>query len=38
MPWVLDWTRAQFALMRGDDKTRQLRAVVQQQLLGPPKA
>ncbi|GAA2750175.1 FAD-dependent oxidoreductase [Amnibacterium kyonggiense] len=30
---VLDWTRAQVALMRGDDKTAQLRRVVQQDLL-----
>ncbi|PZF61529.1 FAD-dependent oxidoreductase [Curtobacterium sp. MCBD17_013] len=30
---VLDWTRAQVALMRGDDKTTQLRRVVQQDLL-----
>lgn len=30
---VLDWTRAQVALMRGDDKTVQLRRVVQQDLL-----
>jgi hypothetical protein len=32
--WVLDWTRAQVALMRGDEKTRQLRAVVARHLLG----
>ncbi|BDZ50230.1 FAD-dependent oxidoreductase [Frondihabitans sucicola] len=30
---VLDWTRAQVALMRGDDKTIQLRRIVQQDLL-----
>lgn len=30
---VLDWTRAQVALMRGDEKTAQLRRVVQQDLL-----
>jgi len=30
---VLDWTRAQVALMRGDEKTTQLRRVVQQDLL-----
>ncbi|MEF2977086.1 FAD-dependent monooxygenase [Subtercola sp. YIM 133946] len=30
---VLDWTRAQVALMRGDDKTIQLRRVVEQDLL-----
>ncbi len=30
---VLDWTRAQVALMRGDDKTAQLRRVVQEDLL-----
>ena len=30
---VLDWTRAQVALMRGDDKTIQLRHVVEQDLL-----
>jgi 2-polyprenyl-6-methoxyphenol hydroxylase-like FAD-dependent oxidoreductase len=32
--WVLDWTRAQVALMRGDAKPRQLREIVQRQLLG----
>jgi 2-polyprenyl-6-methoxyphenol hydroxylase-like FAD-dependent oxidoreductase len=32
--WVLDWTRAQVALMRGDEKTRQLREVVARHLLG----
>jgi FAD binding domain-containing protein/aromatic ring hydroxylase-like protein len=32
--WVLDWTRAQVALMRGDTKTAQLRAVAGAQLLG----
>jgi 2-polyprenyl-6-methoxyphenol hydroxylase-like FAD-dependent oxidoreductase len=30
---VLDWTRAQVALMRGDDKTIQLRRIMQQDLL-----
>ncbi|GAB2579572.1 FAD-dependent monooxygenase [Microlunatus antarcticus] len=30
---VLDWTRAQVALMRGDDKTIQLRRIVAQELL-----
>jgi 2-polyprenyl-6-methoxyphenol hydroxylase-like FAD-dependent oxidoreductase len=30
---VLDWTRAQVALMRGDDKTIQLRRIVAQDLL-----
>src|ERR1700761_7705071 len=34
--WVLDWTRGQVALMRGDAKTRELRAVVESQLLGTP--
>jgi 2-polyprenyl-6-methoxyphenol hydroxylase-like FAD-dependent oxidoreductase len=32
--WVLDWTRAQVALMRGESKTAQLRQVVEHQLLG----
>jgi 2-polyprenyl-6-methoxyphenol hydroxylase-like FAD-dependent oxidoreductase len=32
--WVLDWTRAQVALMRGDEKTRRLREVVARHLLG----
>jgi 2-polyprenyl-6-methoxyphenol hydroxylase-like FAD-dependent oxidoreductase len=32
--WVLDWTRAQVALMRGESKTAQLRRVVEHQLLG----
>jgi 2-polyprenyl-6-methoxyphenol hydroxylase-like FAD-dependent oxidoreductase len=32
--WVLDWTRAQVALMRGDEKTHQLREVVARHLLG----
>lgn len=36
--WVLDWTRAQVALMRGDTKTRQLRTVVTDELLGIPAA
>ncbi len=30
---VLDWTRAQVALMRGDEKTRQLRRIVHDELL-----
>jgi 2-polyprenyl-6-methoxyphenol hydroxylase-like FAD-dependent oxidoreductase len=30
---VLDWTRAQVALMRGDDKTIQLRRIVEEDLL-----
>jgi hypothetical protein len=30
---VLDWTRAQVALMRGDEKTIQLRSVVERELL-----
>lgn len=34
--WVLDWTRAQVALMRGDAKTRELRDVVAQHLLATP--
>jgi 2-polyprenyl-6-methoxyphenol hydroxylase-like FAD-dependent oxidoreductase len=33
---VLDWTRAQVALMRGDDKTIQLRRIVQDDLLSNP--
>jgi 2-polyprenyl-6-methoxyphenol hydroxylase-like FAD-dependent oxidoreductase len=32
--WVLDWTRAQVALMRGDTKTGHLRDVVARNLLG----
>jgi 2-polyprenyl-6-methoxyphenol hydroxylase-like FAD-dependent oxidoreductase len=36
--WVLDWTRAQVALMRGDPKTAQLRAVTASQLLGTGQA
>jgi hypothetical protein len=36
--WVLDWTRAQVALMRGDAKTAQLRAVAGSQLLGTTEA
>src|SRR6202012_5300878 len=32
--WVRDWTGGQVALMRGDPKTRELRAVVEPQLLG----
>jgi 2-polyprenyl-6-methoxyphenol hydroxylase-like FAD-dependent oxidoreductase len=30
---VLDWTRAQIALMRGDEKTSQLRRIVQEDML-----
>ncbi|MEV6345479.1 hypothetical protein [Actinoplanes sp. NPDC051851] len=33
---VLDWTRAQVALMRGDEQTGQLRAVMADQLLTVP--
>ena len=35
---MLDWTRAQVALMRGDPKTAQLRAVTASQLLGTKQA
>lgn len=33
---VLDWTRAQVALMRGDRQTEQLRRVIDEQLLNVP--
>src|SRR6201996_3199748 len=36
--WVLDWTRGQVALMRGDAKTRQLRRIVEHDLLGTGQA
>jgi len=36
--WVLDWTRAQVALMRGDEGTAQLRKVVGNELLTVPGA
>ncbi|MFE5330059.1 FAD-dependent oxidoreductase [Embleya sp. NPDC056575] len=36
--WVLDWTRAQVALMRGDERTRQLRGVVGEELFAVPGA
>jgi len=36
--WVLDWTRAQVALMRGDEGTAQLRKVVGDELLTVPGA
>jgi 2-polyprenyl-6-methoxyphenol hydroxylase-like FAD-dependent oxidoreductase len=36
--WVLDWTRAQVALMRGDVLTQQLRRVVADELLTVPGA
>jgi 2-polyprenyl-6-methoxyphenol hydroxylase-like FAD-dependent oxidoreductase len=36
--WVLDWTRAQVALMRGDTATAQLRKVVEDELLTVPGA
>ncbi|MER8156172.1 FAD-dependent oxidoreductase [Streptomyces sp. NPDC094472] len=34
--WVLDWTRAQVALMRGDERTAQLRKVVGEELFTVP--
>ena len=34
--WVLDWTRAQVALMRGDERTAQLRRVVGEELFTVP--
>ncbi|MEU7041592.1 FAD-dependent oxidoreductase [Streptomyces varsoviensis] len=34
--WVLDWTRAQVALMRGDEHTAQLRRVVRGELFTVP--
>jgi 2-polyprenyl-6-methoxyphenol hydroxylase-like FAD-dependent oxidoreductase len=36
--WVLDWTRAQVALMRGDVRTEQLREVVGDELFTVPGA
>jgi hypothetical protein len=36
--WVLDWTRAQVALMRGDERTAQLRKVVGDELFTVPGA
>ncbi|UMP04956.1 FAD-dependent oxidoreductase [Amycolatopsis sp. EV170708-02-1] len=36
--WVLDWTRAQVALMRGDERTAQLRKVVGGELFAVPGA
>ena len=36
--WVLDWTRAQVALLRGDEFTAQLRRVVGEELLAVPGA
>ena len=36
--WVLDWTRAQVALMRGDERTAQLRKVVADELFVAPGA
>lgn len=36
--WVLDWTRAQVALLRGDERTRQLRKVVGEELFTVPGA
>ncbi|MFI0797362.1 FAD-dependent oxidoreductase [Amycolatopsis lurida] len=36
--WVLDWTRAQVALMRGDERTAQLRKVVGDELFAVPGA
>ncbi|MFE2449495.1 FAD-dependent monooxygenase, partial [Streptomyces sp. NPDC059426] len=36
--WVLDWTRAQVALMRGDERTKQLRRVVGDELFTVPGA
>ncbi|AMM20769.1 FAD-dependent oxidoreductase [Frondihabitans sp. PAMC 28766] len=36
--WVLDWTRAQVALMRGDEWTKQLRRVVGDELFTVPGA
>ncbi|MGC0421620.1 FAD-dependent oxidoreductase [Embleya sp. AB8] len=36
--WVLDWTRAQVALMRGDERTEQLRKVVGDELFTVPGA
>jgi 2-polyprenyl-6-methoxyphenol hydroxylase-like FAD-dependent oxidoreductase len=36
--WVLDWTRAQVALMRGDTKVARLREVIADDLLSTPSA
>ncbi|MFI5561048.1 FAD-dependent oxidoreductase [Amycolatopsis japonica] len=36
--WVLDWTRAQVALMRGDERTARLREVVGDELFAVPGA
>ncbi|MEU5850319.1 FAD-dependent oxidoreductase [Saccharopolyspora shandongensis] len=36
--WVLDWTRAQVALLRGDERTAQLRKVVGDELFTVPGA
>ncbi|MEV6912937.1 FAD-dependent oxidoreductase [Amycolatopsis sp. NPDC051071] len=36
--WVLDWTRAQVALMRGDERTARLRKVVGDELFTVPGA
>ncbi|MGW7538664.1 FAD-dependent oxidoreductase [Amycolatopsis sp. NPDC054798] len=36
--WVLDWTRAQVALLRGDERTAQLRKIVGGELLRVPAA
>ncbi|MFC3451495.1 FAD-dependent oxidoreductase [Amycolatopsis speibonae] len=36
--WVLDWTRAQVALMHGDERTAQLRKVVGDELFAVPGA
>lgn len=36
--WVLDWTRAQVALLRGDERTEQLRKVVGNDLFTVPGA
>ncbi|AUI58823.1 FAD-dependent oxidoreductase [Amycolatopsis sp. BJA-103] len=36
--WVLDWTRAQVALMRGDERTAQLRKVIDDDLFTVPGA
>lgn len=36
--WVLDWTRAQVALLRGDERTQRLRQVVGEELFTVPGA
>lgn len=36
--WVLNWTRAQVALLRGDEQTAQLRSLVRDELLTVPGA